>query len=109
MTSPIPIEIKRRDDGLLIRWSEDHEGLYPARDLRIACPCAECREEFTGRLMLDPDAVPRDIRPDRVELVGGYGFRIYWSDGHHTGIFTYGALLESCPCQRCRGGRPATS
>lgn len=59
--------------------------------------------------MLDPDAVPHDICPDRVELVGGYGFRIYWSDGHHTGIFTYGALFQSCPCERCRRDRDATT
>jgi DUF971 family protein len=41
------------------------------------------------------------VRPVSVELVGAYGIRIHWSDGHSTGIYTFERLLRSCPCQRC--------
>ena len=93
MSSPIPYAITRRDDGLLIEWAEGAPGrLYPARDLRLACPCAACVEEMSGRPLLDPATVPQDIRPISLALVGAYGLRVVWSDGHGTGIYTFERL-----------------
>lgn len=98
----IPYAINRRDDGLFIEWDEGtHHGFYPARALRLACPCAACVEEMSGRPLLDPVTVPPDIRPESLALVGAYGLRIQWSDGHGTGIYTYEQLLRLCPCERC--------
>lgn len=107
MPMPVPYAIARRDDGLLIEWEHGgHEALYPARELRLACRCAVCEEEMTGRRLLDAAAVPSDIRPVSVALVGAYGVKIRWSDGHDTGIYTFEHLLALCPCERCR---PAAS
>lgn len=101
-----PHAITRRDDGLLIEWDgTGHVGLYPARDLRLACPCAGCVEEMTNRPLLDPATVPDDVRPVQVALVGAYGLRILWSDGHGTGIFTFDRLLAGCPCPACEARR----
>lgn len=98
----IPRAIVRRDDGLQVDWDgSGHRALYPARVLRLACPCAECVEEMSGRPLLDPSRVPGDVRPLAVEAVGGYGIRITWSDGHSTGIYTFERLLRTCPCPRC--------
>lgn len=94
MTPPVPIEIRRTDRAIVLRWAEDHTTAFEARSLRLACPCAGCREEMTGAPLLDPATVPDDVRPDALELVGAYGFRIRWSDGHDTGIFTYEALYR---------------
>lgn len=103
---PTPHAITRRDDGLLIEWDQvGHEALYPARALRLACPCAGCVEEMTSRPLLDPASVPLDVRPVQVALVGGYGLRILWSDGHGTGIFTFERLLSDCPCPPCQARR----
>lgn len=99
---PVPLRIHRADDALTITWAEDHVGRYPARDLRLACQCAVCQEEMTGRPLLDPAAVPMDVRPLRVALVGAYAIRVDWSDGHGTGLFTYQYLFSLCPCERCR-------
>jgi ATP-binding protein involved in chromosome partitioning len=101
---PVPDAIHRADGAVTITWAEDHVGRYAARDLRLACQCAVCREEMTGRPLLDPAAVPDDVIPLRVSLVGGYAIRIDWSDGHSTGLYTYDYLLAICPCERC-GGR----
>ena len=103
MPLPIPHAIERRDDGLLIEWdAAEHQAFYPARDLRLACPCAACVDEMSGRPLLDPAAVPPDIRPVSVALVGAYGLRVQWSDGHGTGIYTFQRLHASCPCGACR-------
>jgi ATP-binding protein involved in chromosome partitioning len=47
---------------------------------------------MTGRALLDPAAVPADVAPVAVALVGAYGIRIQWSDGHATGIYTFATL-----------------
>ena len=101
---PIPVSISRRDDGLLIEWDPSgHRALYPARALRLACPCSECVEEMSGRPILDAGTVPLDIRPLEIHLVGAYGLRVRWSDGHGTGIYTFDRLRRDCPCARCAG------
>jgi ATP-binding protein involved in chromosome partitioning len=98
----IPYSITRRDDGIFIEWEEGtHQGFYPARALRLACPCAACVEEMSGRPLLDPAVVPRDVRPLSVALVGAYGMRINWSDNHSTGIYTFEHLRRICPCSQC--------
>ena len=75
--------------------------LYPALMLRLACPCAACVDEMTGRPLLDPTRVPTDVQPVALELVGGYGIRVRWSDGHSTGIYTFELLRAICPCEVC--------
>ncbi len=101
---PIPLLIGRAGDrDFLIKWDDQgHEAVYPARMLRLACQCAACREEMTGRPLLDPATVPEDIDALQVRHVGRYGIQIAWSDGHNTGIYTYENLLALCPCERCR-------
>ncbi len=63
-----------------------------ARELRLACPCAQCVDEISGRPILDHTGVPADVRPVHLALVGAYGLRIHWSDGHATGIYTFDFL-----------------
>lgn len=106
VTAPLaPHAINRTDAGLTLEWDQaGHEGFYPARALRLACPCAGCVEEMSGRPLLDPARVPADVRPLSVALVGAYGLRVNWSDGHGTGIYTFERLRAICPCPRCRGG-----
>ena len=105
MALPIPYAIDRRDDGLVIEWDDaGHRGFYPARALRLACPCAACVDEMSGRALLDPAAVPADIRPVTLALVGAYGLSVQWSDGHGTGIYTFQQLRAACPCEACRAG-----
>ena len=105
MSLPIPHAIERRDDGVLIEWNAEHRALYPARELRVACPCASCVDEMSGREILNPATVPSDIRPLSLALVGAYGLRVQWSDGHGTGIYTFQRLLAACPCADCRARR----
>ncbi len=106
MPHPSPYAITRQDDGLLIEWEQNgHRSFYPARELRQACGCALCVEEMSGRPLLDPALISADIGPLSVALVGTYGLRIQWNDGHGTGIYTFERLMAACPCEQCASRR----
>jgi DUF971 family protein len=80
------------EDQLRIEWKDGTVNDYSARQLRLACPCAGCIEEWTGRQILDPASVPESIRLLTAELVGRYALSFQWSDGHRTGIFSWDYL-----------------
>jgi DUF971 family protein len=97
---------KEGDDRLLIHWSDGHRGVYAWKHLRDHCPCAGCREERVQppdpfRLVQPAELKP--LRPVAVTPVGHYAYKITWSDGHDTGIFTLEHLRELCQCPACQG------
>ena len=105
---PMPNEIV----GLLrskitLKWADGHETAYRARDLRLACRCAACVEETSGRALLDPTTVAETVRAKGIELVGQYAIAIEWSDGHTTGIYNFRDLRGNCPCDVCIAERAA--
>jgi ATP-binding protein involved in chromosome partitioning len=107
---PVPYVVKRVDDGagIEIQWEEHgHLASYPARALRLDCQCAACVEEMTRRPILDPGAIPLNVRALAIKLVGAYAMHVSWSDGHSSGIYPWERLLAGCPCADCaarRGG-----
>jgi ATP-binding protein involved in chromosome partitioning len=78
--------------ALILRWADGRDQRLADRDLRLACQCAQCREEMSGARLLDPDAVPLDLGLTRVWSVGNYALGMAFSDGHDTGIYTFQAL-----------------
>jgi DUF971 family protein len=106
---PLPLEIvglKRPQIELV--WEDEHRTVYTARDLRLACRCASCIEEMTGRALLDPAAVPEEVVAEAIHLVGQYAIGVRFSDGHETGIYNFRDLRENCPCAECVARRAWT-
>lgn len=100
----VPVEIGRANlADVKVIWQDGHESIYPARELRLACPCAGCVDEVTGRRRITARAVPEDVKPLKVELVGRYAMSVMWSDGHRTGIYPFDYLRKLCPC--CSSGQ----
>lgn len=89
-----------------IEWSDGHHSLYPARDLRLACSCAACVEEMTGRALLNPTTVAADVHPLGISPVGRYALHFNWSDGHTSGIYTFEHIRAQCRCSTCRPDDP---
>jgi len=85
---PKLIGLRRGTRGLVFSWEGGREAEFTARELRIECPCALCVSEATGRRILDPDRIPEDLEIRDIQPVGSYAYRILFSDGHDTGIFT---------------------
>ncbi len=106
-TSAVPIEIARAGQhDVKITWQDGHVSVYPARELRLACPCAGCVDEITGQVRVIATSVPDDVHPLGIRLVGRYAIAIDWSDDHRTGIYPFERLRHHCPCCRHSGDRP---
>ena len=94
-SQPSPLEVGRANQhDVRIRWSDGSEKIYPARSLRLKCPCALCVDENTGLRILKEPGIPLDVHPVKIEPVGRYAIVIHWSDGHNTGIYTWENLYE---------------
>ena len=92
------------DGKLLIEWPDGHRAVHSAYHLRLACACASCIDEDSGKPVLDPSAVPLDIKIEDTNPVGRYGLAIKFSDGHSTGIYLFNRLRELCECEACTKG-----
>ena len=100
---PIPRKVSRSGErDIHITWNDGHESLFEARFLRLQCPCASCVDEMTGKRVLRDEQVSDTVSPTSVELVGRYAIRVWWSDGHSSGIYTFELLRDLCPCVSCR-------
>jgi ATP-binding protein involved in chromosome partitioning len=92
---------------ITLKWSDGHETIYSARDLRLRCRCASCIQEMSGEPLLDPASVPETIRAKSIDLMGQYAIQIGWSDGHATGLYSFRDLRRNCPCAACTAIRDA--
>jgi DUF971 family protein len=101
----LPIALRKEgNDRLAIDWSDGHRSVYTWKHLRDNCPCAGCREE---RLQpADPFKIlkPNELVPlalTAVTPMGRYAYKLTWSDGHDTGLFTLEHLRSLCQCPEC--------
>ena len=91
-------------DRLIIDSDDGHHSVYAWKHLRAHCPCAGCREERDKppdpfRILKANELVP--LAPVSMPRVGRYAYKIVWSDGHDTGIFTLEHLRSLCQCPQC--------
>ena len=101
-----PVALKKDgEERLLIEWSDGHRSVYSWANLRKNCPCAGCREEREQppdpfRVLKANELVP--LKPVSIAPVGYYAYKIVWSDGHDSGLFTLENLRRLCECAECR-------
>jgi len=101
-----PREITQAGDRLSITWADGEQSLFDVRELRLACGCASCVDEWTGEYRLDADSVPQDVHPIQIDSVGRYAIQIRWSDGHDTGIYPFDRL-RAMPTSAAPKGDPS--
>ena len=93
--SPCPTRLFLTPDGQLgIDWSDGLRRLYAVGELRLNCPCAMCqtqRSDPSGSTSVQADP---EIAIASMDPVGSYGYKIRFSDGHDTGIFTIELLRK---------------
>ena len=101
-----PLALGKDGEGrLLIEWNDGHRSVYAWQHLRKNCSCAGCREERLQppdpfRILKSSELAP--LKPLSLAPVGHYGYKINWSDGHDSGIFTLEHLRALCQCPECQ-------
>jgi DUF971 family protein len=99
-----------KSKGIKIDWNDGHRSEYSLAYLRDECPCASCtgahgttpEKSNYSKPAADPFPMFKPVlKMVNAEHVGQYAIRIYWSDGHNTGIYSFERLREICPCQEC--------
>ena len=93
MVEPTQI-IEENDRELSVKWSDDLETKYTAAQLRRACPCAGCVNEWTGEKMLNDSSIADDLSFSHITIVGRYALNFHFSDRHETGIYSFRYLRE---------------
>lgn len=99
--NPQPTNLELTIQGhLRITWSDGQRREYTVRELRDACPCATCREKRAAAAAPSSSLTvlrPEELQPLSIrgmEPVGSYAYKIDFSDGHDTGIYTLERLYE---------------
>jgi DUF971 family protein len=101
-----------KSKGIKIDWKDGHHSDYSLGYLRDECPCATCtgahgtepqKTNYSAKAPASPFQMYKpSIKMDNVEPVGNYAVKIYWNDGHSTGIYSYDHLRKICPCPVCK-------
>ncbi len=94
--APSNIRALQDRQELELTWNESRTVGLPYRFVRGECPCASCRDEWSGDRILDPATIRSDIKIEAMEPIGSYAVRILWNDGHSSGLFTWDTLLTLC-------------
>ena len=88
------------DSFVLIKWDSGDETVLSFKALRLSCPCAFCSGEkdvFGNKYIGEKKKLPSSAYLiNKYSLVGLYGVKFYFEDGHSDGIYTFD-LLKSLP------------
>lgn len=112
-TQPLSVKIfLTTGEGVAIEWGDAHRSRYTFPYLREKCPCATCRERRAQGQQVQQSKIitvlPLYHEPARAvqaEPVGNYAVRFAFSDGHHTGIYSFDYFRRICPCAQCAAER----
>jgi DUF971 family protein len=92
-----------RDRALTIHWQDGRVSVYPIDYLRRLSPSADARE-LRQQMQDNPLTVlpggsegGAPLTAESAELVGNYAVRIRFSDGHHTGLYSWDYLRRIDP------------
>jgi len=87
-----PTEIESGEGQLVISWEDGDKTVFPFRELRAACPCAQCVDEWTGERRVTASEIPVEVTLASYSAVGNYALAFNWSDGHSTGLYAFSYL-----------------
>jgi len=89
--APEELKLDRQARELHVRFGDGTEFVLPCEYLRVFSPSAEVK---TARARGDLVSDKQDVNIERIEPYGTYAVRLYFDDGHNTGIYSWETLHE---------------
>ena len=89
---PTNVRALQAEQVLEVTWTDARVDPISYFLLRGECPCAACRNEWTGERMLDPKSIRPDLKLVGMENIGTYAIQLSWNDGHSSGAIFVGYL-----------------
>ena len=82
-----------RESGVTARFADGHVATFTVGELRMACPCATCRDlRDRGKAPWPLPNGPTTLAISDARFHGAWGVNITWNDGHSTGIYPFETL-----------------
>jgi DUF971 family protein len=93
-TTPSPTEIKlhQKSRVLEIAFADEQRFTLPFEFLRVYSPSAEVRGHGPGQEVLQIGK--KDVEISHIEPVGSYAVQLVFSDGHDSGLYSWGYLYN---------------
>ena len=88
---PSEITLHQHSKNLELAYGDKHYQL-PAEYLRVYSPSAEVRGHGVGQEILQTNK--EQVNINQLEPSGNYALKIYFDDGHDSGLFTWDYLYE---------------
>ena len=87
--TPTPSEIKFHQKSKLLEivFDDNTECMLSTEFLRVHSPSAEVQGHSPEQAVLQVGK--EDVSIDKIEPVGHYAVKIYFSDGHDTGLYSW--------------------
>ncbi len=94
MTTPTPTEIKlhQRSHRLEVAFDDGSVFNMPCEYLRVYSPSAEVRGHGVGQEVLQVNK--EGVNIIAIEPVGNYAVKLYFDDGHNSGIYSWDVLYR---------------
>ncbi|MEL6857527.1 MAG: gamma-butyrobetaine hydroxylase-like domain-containing protein [Pseudomonadota bacterium] len=90
---PTELRFSRSKAALKIVFDDGAAFDLPYKTLRLESPSAEVQGHGSGPKP-PPPVISDDLSIDKADPVGRYAVRLYFSDGHSSGLFTWAYLRE---------------
>jgi DUF971 family protein len=94
-----PENIVIMHDNIAIKWADGSESFIKNRQLREACPCANCSGESDvfGNVYKNNNQEHNSNNQQKYKIsgyrhIGHYAIRVQWADGHNGGIYSFDLL-----------------
>ena len=90
--APSHITLHQKSNVLEVGFVDGCVFNFPAEYLRVYSPSAEVRGHSAAQAVLQSGK--QSVRIEKVEPVGQYAIKLFFSDGHNTGLFSWKYLYD---------------
>mgnify|MGYP001160020022 FL=1 len=91
---PKSVALNKNKKSIQVEYENDKFLLLTSSYLRANSPSAENKKNIQVRNLKDLEEKFKLVFINKIEAVGNYAIRIFFSDGHNTGIYSWDYIMK---------------